>query len=267
PYEGTLRIEADSGQSIQITLRAFFLPENVDPNKVGAPGSVAPVFSTGNMPPAGVPNANVPPSDRLPDPSAAQANQPTPEEIQKAIDQMDQLRSPLGFITFPTVERKINPSVPTVEGSGLALVEDGRNHLTISWPAPSVDADTYEMEVRVMRMMGENTPLESVWVPYDDVAYEKDESGRFTADIRGLGPNRTYEFRLFTVGQAGEVSPPLPFSAKTRMPLDWTWIYISFAALVLGGLGYLVWRIWLRNGGRPIQLGFPRSFTTSGPFD
>jgi hypothetical protein len=262
-YEGAVKIEADTGQSIQIALRAFFLPTETDPNAVGAPGSMTPVFSAGSVPPTGAPGA-VPPSDRPPAPGASRL--PTPEETQRAIDEMDKLRSPLGFVTLPTVERRINPSVPAVAGQNLSLLEDGRNHLSIAWMPPSVDADTYELEMRVMRMGGENSGLESVWIPYHDVSYERDDAGRFNADIRGLGPNRTYEFRLFTIGQGGAVSPPLPFVAKTRMPMDWTWIYVGFGALVLGGIGYLGWRVYLiRTGGRP-AIGYPRSAMPADPF-
>jgi hypothetical protein len=263
-YEGAVRIEADTGQSIQIGLRAFFLPAETIPNAMGAPGSIAPVFSPSGTPPPG-PTGAVPPSDRPPDPGQP-ARAPTPQETQRAIDEMDKLRSPLGFVTLPTVERKINASVPAVSGESLFLVEDGRNHLSIGWTPPSVDADTYELEMRVMRMSGENGPLESVWVPYHDVTFEKRAPGQFNADIRGLGPNRNYEFRLFTIGQGGAVSTPLPFVAKTRMPMDWTWIYVGLGALVLGGLGWLAWRVYLaRTGGKPV-IGYPRSAMPADPF-
>lgn len=252
-YESILKIEADSGQSIPITLRAFFLPEQTDPNAVGAPGSIAATFAA-DMPPS--PPGTVPPADRPPTTPGA-TRTATQEEIDRAIAEMDALRSPLGFITMPTVVRALNPSVPTVAGDKLTLIEDGTNHLTIGWTPPAVDADTYELEMRVMRTNADATQLESVWVPYHDVSIQKDEAGQFRADIRGLGPNRTYEFRLFTLGQGQSASNPLPFVAKTRMPMDWTWIYVGFAALLLGGIGYAGWRLFQARSQRGL-IGFPR---------
>lgn len=269
PYEGNLRIEADSGQSLRLALRAFFLPPGVDPNAMGAPGSIAPVFSAAGPPgaPGGsTPGSAVPPSDRPPDPGAPAPAQ-NPEEARRALAELDALRSPLGFVTHPVVERKISPSIPAVAGDRLTLVEDGRYHLTVAWQAPSVDADSYEMEMRVMRQDPEDGSLQSVWIPYHDVDYQQGKDGGFTAEIRGLGPSRTYEFRLFTIGQNDAVSTPLPFVATTRLPMDWTWIYASLALVAAGGAGYLGWRYHRSRSGRLGGFRFPRAESPLGRVD
>ena len=170
---------------------------------------------------------------------------------------MERLRSPLGFVTLPTVERRVDPNVQPVVGGTMALIEDGTRHLSIGWRQPAGSKGDFEIEMRVMRQPGADKPMESVWVPHHDVKYLPDGEGQMAAEIRGLAPNRTYEFRLFTLGDGGKVSEPLPFVAKTAMPMDWTWIYVSLGLLLLGGIGFAVWRFW-RDLVIPIEL--PRLF-------
>jgi hypothetical protein len=238
PYEGALKIEADSGQIIPVTLRAVFLTgENVASAMSANPGTFAPSFAVGPNAAGTTPAAAAAPPGPAP-------RRPTPEEEQRAIEEMEKLRSPLGFITLPTVERRIDPNVPPVARDSMKLIEDGTGHLTVGWTPPVGSTGDFEIEMRMMRQKDQNSPLESVWVPHHDVQFLPDGSGQMAADIRGLAPNRTYEFRLFTLGQGGEVSAPLPFVAKTQMPLDWTWIYISFGLLLLGSVGYFGWRRW-----------------------
>lgn len=243
PYEGALKIESDSGQIIPVTLRALFLTgENVASAMSANPSSFAPSLAVG----ANAASADPAAATGAPPAGAANAapRRSTPEEEQRAIEEMEKLRSPLGFITLPTVERRIDPNVPPVAGESMKLIEDGTGHLTVGWQPPVGSTGDFEIEMRMMRQKDQNSPLESVWVPHHDVKFLPDDSGQMAADIRGLAPDRTYEFRLFTLGPGGGVSQPLPFVAKTQIPLDWTWIYISFALLVLGGLGFFVWRRW-----------------------
>ncbi|MCB1228760.1 MAG: fibronectin type III domain-containing protein [Verrucomicrobiae bacterium] len=234
-YEGTLWIEADNGQTLRVPLQAVFLGSNEDPN------SSMPVFEPGTTlggdSPTGtnrISNADRPPSAGKP---------ATQEEIDQTIREMDQLRSPLGFITYPTVERKVDASVPSVARDKIKLLEEGKRHLTVGWELPGIGFDEFEIEVRMMRLVDADHIPESVWMPYHDVDYETEKEGEMSADIRGLNPNATYEFRVFTLGDDGKVSPPLAFAAKTKMPMDWTWIYVGFGVLVVGGIGFLIW--WL----------------------
>ncbi len=235
-YESTLSIEAENGQILQVPLRAIFIGSDEDENAGLRMHASAPGLDPGDLPPAGT--NSTPDADR---PPQTAGRRPTQEEIDRAIAEMDRMRSPLGFITTPTVEREIADSIPPVPAEGIRLVEEGRRHLTVGWPAPAIGYEDYEIEMRMTRQIDENHIPESVWVPYHDVDYRKAGDGGMAAEIRGLGPNRSYEFRVFTLGDNGKVSEPLAFVAKTKMPFDWTWVYVGFGVLVLGGVGTLVW--------------------------
>ena len=250
-YNGVLLIEADNGQILKVDLKTVFLGSNEDPNAMLRQQASAPGLSSMPPPPPSS-DSSVSSADRPPGPSPDRVAPPTQEEINRAIEEMDRYRSPLGFVTFPTVEREIAPTVPGIAADKLRLVEEDRRHLTVGWALPSIGYDKFELEMRMMRMTSADGIVESVWVPYNDVAFSASRSGEIHADIRGLSPNHTYEFRVFTLGDDSKVSEPLAFVAKTKMPLDWTWIYISFGILVLGGLGWLIWRR-LRHESRPTK--------------
>ena len=95
--------------------------------------------------------------------------------------------------------------------------------------------------MRMNRLDPASSVLESVWVPHHDVAYRQ-AGKRIFAKIGGLSPNRTYEFRLFTLGNAGEVSAPAMFAVTTQMPLDWTWIYAGCGVILLASISWFVWK-------------------------
>lgn len=235
PYEGELMIEAENGQMLRLTLRATFLGSDEELNAALRMQASSPTGNPADQPPAGTN-----PTDEADRPRPAQPRL-SREEEDRIIAEMDRMRSPLGFITLPTVEREILASIPAVSGEKIRLLDEGRRHLTVGWPLPSVGHDQFELEMRMMRQTEETSPLESVWIPYHDVAYTADPGGEIAAEIRGLAPNRTYEFRVFTLGDDGEVSEPLGFVAKTQMPFDWTWIYVGCGIALLAAILWLVW--------------------------
>lgn len=249
PYESELLIEGENGQVLRVVLRATFLGSNEELDAAVRLRASTPMGSPSDQPPTGT----------NPTPGADRPLQSQPrlsrEEEDRIIAEMDKLRSPLGFITFPTVERQTSPSIPPVSGEKIHLIEDGRRHLTVGWPLPSIGHDQFELEMRMMRQTDEAAILESVWIPYHDVAYTPDATGEISAEIRGLAPNHNYEFRVFTLGDDGKVSEPLAFTAKTRMPFDWTWIYIGFGIVVAAAILGLIW--WRLRASAAPKVRFP----------
>ncbi|MCB1233958.1 MAG: choice-of-anchor D domain-containing protein [Verrucomicrobiae bacterium] len=256
-HEQAIRVDSDSGQTLQVRLKAVVINPDDPPQAPASTGA-----QTANLPPAfgSAPDAmpprpgsapaipanqpRVPPSDRPPSPPVGAPsgdNPPLPDDLNVPGEVDDKFRSPLGFITWPLVERQISPNLAPVPAVGIKLVDDGLRHLGIAWPMPDTGPADYEIEMRAVRTNPENYTIESVWAPYHDVEFER---GRDTVrtTIRGLNPNTTYEFRVFTLGSGGLVSEPLAFAAATRRPMDWTWIYLGTGIAVFLTLFWLVWR-------------------------
>lgn len=245
-YEGVLWIEGENGQSLKVPMRAVFLGADEDPAAAALRMQAsAPGIDPADRPPGAT--SSVPGSDR---PPTAPGQRMSDEEVDRAIAEMDAMRSPLGFITMPLVEREFGDTIPRVPDDAIRLLEDGRRFLSVGWNLPGIGYEDFEIEMRMTRQIDDNHVPESVWVPYHDVEYQVTRDGQMAASIRGLAPNTRYEFRLFTLGDNGKVSNPLAFVAKTRMPLDWTWIYVGFGVFVLGGIGTFIW--WrLKNSTTP----------------
>ena len=90
-------------------------------------------------------------------------------------------------------------------------------------------------------MIDPNTMLPvSVWAPYAKVEYER--VGRLIkAEVSDLNPNTMYEFRVFTVDTNGRSSEPsTPFGTMTTRTMDWTYIYIGMAFVLLGLLAIAI---------------------------
>lgn len=248
PYEGRLEVEGDNGQRLAIVLKAIFLGPDTSENTAMSQAATAPS--------AGEPNP-----DRLPSPGGTLPEDPggLPEvsasDRQRAVAEMAAQQSPLGFVTRPLIDRKIAQWVPSIRGETLSLVEDGRRHLVLGWPAPGTGFDSFELEMRTMQQPDEESPPESVWAPYSDVRFSTSSGGGTIAEIRGLAPNYTYEFRLFTLGDNDQVSEPIAFAATTRMPYDWTWIYVTAGLVLLLLLGVGTW--WWLDRSSQIPWRFP----------
>ncbi len=147
--------------------------------------------------------------------------------------QIENLRSPSGFITRPLVQREINSALRPPEDLNV-LESDGKS-LTIGWTAPKdSELNTFEVELRGVQVPEDTKIPESVWAPYRRVEFER--VGRLVkAEIKGLAPVTTYEFRVVMVdenGRSSEASQAM--SGRTDLPMDWTYIYLAF------GIGFVV---------------------------
>ena len=128
-FTSEVKIEGDNGQTLKLPLSAAVAP-------VGSPITQGmPIF-----PPLWervhkifpIPFRSAPDRDRdpdsPPDPSQSQAME------RLALEELEAMRSPLGFVTVPTVERDISENIPPVDAKSLKLEEEGHQHLSVSWP-------------------------------------------------------------------------------------------------------------------------------------
>lgn len=241
PFQGELTIEADNGQTLKLQMTAAVSPAgNPITQGQGMAGLPTALGSGSQKLPPAFPPAAPPGAGQAPD-TPPDSTRRVPEADRLPMEQLEALRSPLGFITLPTVERDISENIPAVDAKTLQLEEEGRQQLAVSWPLSRDDLTDFEIEMRMNRLNTATSILESVWVPHYDVGYRQ-SGNRIIARIRGLSPNRKYEFRLFTLGNAGKVSPPAFFVVMTRMPLDWTWIYVGFGIVLLSSVSWFFWK-------------------------
>lgn len=158
---------------------------------------------------------------------------PTPWYHGLTNQQVEKLRSPSGFITRPLVQREINSALRPPED--LNVLEVGSDSLTIGWTAPkNSELNTFEVELRGVQVPEDTKIPESVWAPYGRVKFERVDR-LVKAEIKGLAPITTYEFRVVMVdenGRSSEASEAM--SGRTDLPMDWTYIY-----LVLG-IGFVI---------------------------
>lgn len=158
-------------------------------------------------------------------------------------EEVEEMRSPLGFITRPLVPRKTDPELGSPED--LSVVERDSESLTIGWTAPKgAEYASFEVELAGIQALPGSLPA-SVWVPYENVEYER--IGRLVkAKIDGLAPASTYEFRVLTVSEENTSSQPSEaLVAQTELPMDWTYIYLGLGILTVIALGFGVRRIYL----------------------
>lgn len=195
------------------------------------------------LPPASA--ATLPPDReaRLPSPgNTAESGLRPLAEIQDP-EEAERLRSPLGFITQPLVSRKIDPELGSPED--LSIVARDSDSLTIGWTAPKDEEFVrFEVELGGMQAPPGEMPM-SVWIPYSNVEFERIDR-LVKAKIKGLAPASSYELRVFTVSEddrSSEASGAIV--AETDLPMDWTYIYLSLAILLLVGLGFGARKIYL----------------------
>lgn len=158
-------------------------------------------------------------------------------------DEIEKLRSPLGFVTRPLVSRELNPELR--EPEDLSIVNAGSDSLTIGWTAPpQSEGNSFEVELRGMIVAEESGVPESVWAPYGDVAFERIDR-LVKAKIKGLAPVSEYEFRVVMMdgnGRSSEASEAMV--ARTEPPMDWTYIYLCAGALFVVLLGFGIWEVF-----------------------
>lgn len=152
------------------------------------------------------------------------------------------LRSPLGKITAPLSRREVNLDIRNPEDLTVLGVDD--DSIELAWTAPR-DSSLYSFEVEVAGMGTDSQTGEplSIWIPYDKV--EIDRIDRLVkAEVKGLAPNSTYEFRVVTLDENGRSSLPSEATfATTGIPMDWTYIYLALGLALLGLLGWGVAKV------------------------
>ncbi|NLT71978.1 MAG: hypothetical protein GXX91_14980 [Verrucomicrobiaceae bacterium] len=150
--------------------------------------------------------------------------------------------SPLGFVTQPLVERTIDPALRRPED--LSVFEADSDSVMIGWTAPrGVGPASFEVEVRGLLVDDATGRPQSVWAPYPAVKFERIDR-LVKADIGKLNPASQYEFRVILTTEDGRSSPPSEaITARTELPMDWTYIYLFLGLGLLVGIGFLVAKI------------------------
>ncbi|MEM7699406.1 MAG: fibronectin type III domain-containing protein, partial [Verrucomicrobiota bacterium] len=165
-------------------------------------------------------------------------------------DELEASRSPLGFPTRDLFEREINPNLRSPEDLILETAES--DELNLSWTAPrNSELSTFQVEVRASRVDIENGIHDSVWIPYPHVEIERIDR-LIKAQLEQLTPVTTYELRVIMIdenGRSSEASEAI--MAATTLPMDWTYIYLTAGLLLVGGLGFAVWKI-IRGRREPV---------------
>lgn len=149
----------------------------------------------------------------------------------------DYALSPFGMVTRGLVERERAPGLESA--IDFEILKFGKKTLEFTWTAPKgSEIHKFELEMRGQRENPITLMPESVWVPYEDVEYER--VGRLVkAKVKRLTPYTFYEFRVFTIDQNQRSSPPsAAFGTRTDRTMDWTYIYASMAAVLLGFIGW-----------------------------
>lgn len=157
-------------------------------------------------------------------------------------EMIEAMRSPLGHVTMPTVSREYNPD--TKKPEDFSVLESGGDSLTLAWTAPR-NSELFSFAVEIAGLHtgdGFAEPFR-VWVPYENVEFDRIDR-LVKAEVKGLMPNTTYEFRIFTIDENGRASLPSQMQATTGLPMDWTYIYLVSAILLVILLGYSAFRIF-----------------------
>ncbi len=173
-------------------------------------------------------------------------------------------RSPSGFYTRDSISREYSNSIPAP--TNFMLHKASRDHLTLGWKLPSPNHIVFEMEMRQMRMNQNNYSIESVWVPFHKVDFER-LNGMIYASIPDLQPAAIYEFRVLTVGVGGKYSQPSQaFSVQTLPPPDYRWFKRLAWILAVSCLVLLLRQYWNKNDQSfPMPTYWPR--TIPWPFE
>lgn len=147
-------------------------------------------------------------------------------------DELEDLKSPLGFPTLEIVARDYNPELKSPED--LSVVARESDSLTIGWTAPkNSELSNFDVEIRGAFVNEQTKMMESAWFPYAAVELERIDR-LVKAKIKKLSPYTTYEFRVITVDENGRSSRPSEaMHAQTDLPMDWTYIYLVSAIVLL----------------------------------
>ncbi len=153
-------------------------------------------------------------------------------------------RTSSGFVARPLAQRNIDPSLRRPEE--LVVLLSGSDFLELGWTAPKdIGNAHFEVEVSGMLVNEETGEPVSVWVPYPEVKIQMVDR-LVKAKLTKLSPVRRYDLRAVLVTEDGRSSPPSnSIIAETTLPMDWTYIYLTLGILLLAGLGYAIYRIWL----------------------
>ncbi|MDF1853456.1 MAG: fibronectin type III domain-containing protein [Verrucomicrobiales bacterium] len=147
-----------------------------------------------------------------------------------------------GIDIYPLVERQQNPELRSPED--LAVVEAGSSSLTLGWTAPpNSQLNDFEIELLGMVQDGGDGFPRSVWLPMREVEFERVDR-LVKARMTGLQPNSAYYIRVFTLDENGRASNPSEaMEVLTELPMDWTYIYLSFLIAFVALLGFGVWKV------------------------
>jgi hypothetical protein len=150
--------------------------------------------------------------------------------------------SPLGFVSRSIVERNVDPALRRPEDLSIFGVES--DSIMVGWTAPrDVGPVTFEVEVRGLLVDSESGMPQSVWVPYPAVKLERIDR-LVKAEIGNLNPASQYEFRIILMTEDGRSAPPSEaLSARTELPMDWTYIYAFLGLALLVALGLVAWKV------------------------
>jgi hypothetical protein len=243
-YTDTLEINSDGG--------AFSIPLTALVNNPNPMAGQTPIPPSAKMDSAGSPldpPANAPIATTLPPPSPLP---PLPDP-----DKGEDHRSPTGFYTRDFVAREYSVDIPVP--SKFKAYKVARHELTLAWEIPSPDHTVFEMDMRQMIMNPANYAIESVWVPFHDIEFERSQ-GMVYATIKGLHPASIYEFRVFTTGPGNKYSRPSePFGVWTKAPPDYRWVKWLLWVVGFSLVALLVWLYWKKHDGRiPMPTYWPR---------
>lgn len=150
--------------------------------------------------------------------------------------------SPLGFVSKSIVERKVDPALRRPEDLSIFGIES--DSIMIGWTAPrDVGPVTFEVEVRGLFVDSESGMPQSVWAPYPGVKLERIDR-LVKAEVGNLNPASQYEFRIILTTEDGRSSPPSEaLTARTELPMDWTYIYVFLGLALLIALGLIAWKV------------------------
>ena len=114
----------------------------------------------------------------------------------------------------------------------------------IGWTAPRDDGPvTFDVEMRGLFVDAASGMPQSVWAPYPGVKFERIDR-LVKAEIRHLNPASQYEFRVVLTTADGRSSPPSEaLSARTELPMDWTYIYFFLGLAFLVMIALITWKV------------------------
>ncbi len=181
---------------------------------------------------------------KLRDPSTGQIIVPkVPEILQMTDEELDERRTPLGFLTEDLEPREYSNRVIPVPM--FDLIDQRRTSLVIGWPLPSPNQRQFVVDMRMTRQNTETYKIDSVWIPWPDVEFHIDEENMVAATVSGLNPNTIYEMRIVpTTGDGLYAKPSQSLGIRTAMPIDWTWFERIVILSGIALLGWFGWRVY-----------------------